>query len=509
MAFVAVWVAVIATLIVMATVWSLSPPVGRDSSAFAYVGEGILAGEVPYLDRWDHKGPVTYGIYALGLLAPGWWGLWTINLMFLFGSAWFAFRIIDRQFGTTAALFSVATLLIYVMMLGNRLGLTEHYALLFQFLTLFLFIRAEKSDGPQAWECIAIGALGALSFLLRANLIGIWLAIGIFWAIRWPQARSRILWSGTGGLLVLAAVSIAFLSLGAWTEFWDATIIYNFVHSDAPLSDRIRAAMLLVWHLSPMVSLLGVAWCIGIWCLLTGKTQRIELERILPFVLILGPIEVALSMVSGYGYGHYYLAILPVGTLYLGFLVWFVSRQRLATPAFLTLILLFTTVNYHMDIYEQAADIVRTVRGTDDQGPPTRTDRDRRVAELVKSLSTPEETILVWGAETQIHLLAERDSPTRFFYQYPLARSGYARDGDLDEFISDVTVGRPAVIIDARSPRLPPLDEADRRDWRPQQRYLHDPTEFQQLFDFVKSEYELLGEIDGFRMYARNRSEGS
>ena len=127
----------------------------------------------------------------------------------------------------------------------------------------------------------------------------------------------------------------------------------------------------------------------------------------------------------------------------------------------------------------------------------------------MKSLSTPEETILVWGDETQIHLLAERDSPTRFFYQYPLARSGYARDGDLDEFISDVTVGLPAVIIDARSPRLPPLDEANRRDWDPQQRYLHDPAEFQQLFDFVESEYELLGEIDGFRMYARNRSEES
>ena len=90
-----------------------------------------------------------------------------------------------------------------------------------------------------------------------------------------------------------------------------------------------------------------------------------------------------------------------------------------------------------------------------------------------------------------------------------IAKLGWARDGDLDEFISDVTVGRPAVIIDARSPRLPPLDEANRRDWDPQQRYLHDPAEFQQLFDFVESEYELLGEIDCFRMYARNRSEES
>ena len=393
------------------------------------------------------------------------------------------------------------------MMLGSRLGLTEHYALLFQFLALFLLLRADKTGGPNAWECLGIGALGALSFLLRANLIGVWLAIGIFWTVRWPETRLRIFWSVIGGLSVLVAVSIVFLSLGAWTEFWDATIVYNLIHSDATLSDRIRATMLLVWHLSPVAPLFGVAWCVGIWFHLTGRACGTELDLIWLFALILGPIEVTLSMVSGYGYGHYYIAILPVGTLYLGFLVWFVSKQRLATPVFLTLILLFATVNYHMDIYEEAADIVRTLRGTDEQGPPTRVDRDRRVAELVKSLSTPEDTILVWGAETQIHLLSERDSPTRFFYQYPLARSSFAKDSDLDEFISDVTVGRPAVIIDARSPRLPPLDESDRRDWQPQQRYLHDPTQFQEVFDFVESEYELLDETDDFRLYVLRRNE--
>lgn len=507
MSFVIAWVAVIAGLIVMAVILSLSPPTGRDASAFAYVGEGILAGEVPYLDRWDHKGPVTYVIYAVGLLAPGWWGVWIINLAFLFCSVWLAFKITDRQFGTVAALLSVATLLIYVMTIGSRLGLTEHYALLFQFLTLFLFLRAEKSGGPNAWECFAIGALGALSFFLRANLIGVWLAIGIIWLVRWPEARSRIFWSGMGAVSVLATVFVAFLSLGAWAEFWDATITYNLVHSDAPIGDRVRAAMLLVWHLSPVAPLIGVAWCIGIWFHLTGRTRGTELQSIWPFALILGPIEVALSMVSGYGYGHYYLAILPVGTLYLGFLVWFVSRQRLATPAFLTLILLFATVNYHMDIYEHAFDIVRTVRGTDEQDPPTRMDRDRQVAELVKSLSTPDDTILVWGAETQIHLLAERDSPTRFFYQYPLARSSFAKDVVVDEFISHVIEGQPAVIVDARSSRLPPLDEADRGDWRPQQRYMHDPAQFQELFDFVESEYELLEEIEGFRLYAQKRDQ--
>lgn len=500
------WIGVIAVLVVMVGI-SFESPEGWDYSAFAYVGKGILAGEIPYLDRWDNKGPVTYLIYALGLLLPGWWGMWLVNMAFLLGSAWLAFRIVQREFGATAALFSVATFLIYARLLGKGGGLTEQYALLFQLLALFLFVCVDRRGRPDARRCLAIGALGALSFLLRANLVGVWLALGIYWAIRWRDAHSWIAWSVVGGLSVLAAVSLTFASLGAWEEYWDATIWFNFAQSGASFTDRIRAAMLLVWYLSPVVPLLGIGWCIGIWHHLTGKTRGEAFEGIWPFVLILGPVEVTLSMLSGYGYDHYYLALLPVGALYLGFLVWLVSKEQLAAPIFLTFILLYATVNYHMDIYAETADIVRMVKNTDEQLSTNHKDRDLRVAETVKRNSGDEDTILVWGTRPQIHLLTGRDSPTRFFYQYPLIKPNYAKESDLGEFISDVTNGRPAMIIDARNTRLPPLDEASRRDWHPQRRFMHDPTAFRQLFDFVETEYDLIEEIGGYRVYVRNRLE--
>ena len=498
------WVGVIAVLIVMAAISFASPPLGRDSSAFAYVAEGILAGEVPYLDRWDHKGPVIYLIYALGLLAPEWWGLWLISMAFLLGSAFLSFRIVQREFGTIAALFSVSTFLIYVRILGG--GHTEQYALLFQLLALFLFLRAERRGrGLDSWSCLTLGVLGALSFLLRANLIGVWLAIGICWIIKWRDSRTKIVWSVIGGLSVLLMTSLTFASLGTWQEFWDATIWYNLVYSDASLGDRVRAAMLLVWRLSPVVPLLGIGWCIGVWYHVTGKTRGEAFEGIWPFVLILGPIEVALSMLSGYGYGHYFLALLPAGGLYLGFLIWLVSRQRLAAPAFLALILLYATVNYHMDIYEKAADMVRMARITGEYWPTTRMERDLRIADVVAENSSVDDTILIWGAETQIHLLAERDSPTRFFYQYPLIKPDYTSESVLNEFISDVKSGLPAVIIDTQNPRLPPLDNDSRIEWHPDKRNFHDPGKFQPLFDFVETEYGLIKEIDGFRVYVRSR----
>ncbi len=234
------------------------------------------------------------------------------------------------------------------------------------------------------------------------------------------------------------------------------------------------------------------------------------------FVLILGPVEVALAMLSGRGFHYYYMALLPVSALYLGFLVWLLSTEKLVAPALLSFILLYTTVNYNTDIYSKARDIVRTIRGTEEtysaidlKRRTIARDRSRELhlVETVKHNSRSNDTILVWGNLVRIYLLAERDSPTRFSYQTPLVESDYAEKSDFDEFISEVKNARPAVIIDTRHSRLPPLDEESRRDWQPPRRYLHDPAVFQDLFDFLETEYRLIEEIDRFRVYAINRVE--
>src|SRR6185436_20554334 len=44
---------------------SLVEPMGGDQGLYAYVGERILAGEVPYRDAWDQKPPAIHVAYAL------------------------------------------------------------------------------------------------------------------------------------------------------------------------------------------------------------------------------------------------------------------------------------------------------------------------------------------------------------------------------------------------------------------------------------------------------------
>ena len=109
------------------------------------------------------------------------------------------------------------------------------------------------------------------------------------------------------------------------------------------------------------------------------------------------------------------------------------------------------------------------------------------------------------GTHPKIYVLTSRDSPSRFFHQYPLVKPGYARESDLEEFFADISSTPPKLIIDARNPALPPLDEESRSEWSPHKWYTHDPNMFHWLFDYVHTEYVLKEVVGGHRVYvARN-----
>ena len=57
---------------------------GCDSSVFKMMGYVITEGGVPYVDYFDHKGPILYFINALGEIISPQWGLFLIQIIFCF-----------------------------------------------------------------------------------------------------------------------------------------------------------------------------------------------------------------------------------------------------------------------------------------------------------------------------------------------------------------------------------------------------------------------------------------
>lgn len=73
---------------------------GDDSVVFKSMGLAILEGRTPYVDYFDHKGPILYFINAFGqLLIPGNWGLFILEIMASFVVFTFLIKIAKTTSG--------------------------------------------------------------------------------------------------------------------------------------------------------------------------------------------------------------------------------------------------------------------------------------------------------------------------------------------------------------------------------------------------------------------------
>ena len=225
---------------------------------------GFLQGEIPYLDRWDNKGPLQYLLNAVGLAISEIWGMWAIQGLFLLGTVYFAFSTLRRAFGILPALCALAVFLALFAKFNPPGNFTEQYGLLFQFLTLYLFIRSEEqnqstsSHAKFAFLHLGIGVLGAASFLLKPSLVALWIVIGIYWFFSRGYSLRKLAWAIAGGASILILFAGLFQALGALEALWDAVFVFNFALSDASLQERLGVVRYLNTVMFP-ISLLVIA----------------------------------------------------------------------------------------------------------------------------------------------------------------------------------------------------------------------------------------------------------
>ncbi|MGB8984137.1 MAG: glycosyltransferase family 39 protein, partial [Anaerolineales bacterium] len=147
----------------------------RDSGVFLYVAWRLLSGDVPFRDVWDHKPPLIYFVDALGLtLTPGsLWGVWFLQIIFIFFTLFLIYKLLDREYGILAALAGTLALTSGLFRVLARGNVTEEYALVFQALAFWLFPGAWKRDFPLR-ASFWIGLCGGLAFNFKQTTIGIW-----------------------------------------------------------------------------------------------------------------------------------------------------------------------------------------------------------------------------------------------------------------------------------------------------------------------------------------------
>jgi hypothetical protein len=483
---------------------------GRDSGVYLYLGSQIVQGALPYRDAWDNKPPAIYYIDALGLaLSRGAvWGVWIFQMLAFVLAAWFGFAVLDGAFGRLPALFGSITWVlgsVFVLKAGN---LTEEFALPLQFCALYLFFESERQR-RLAWRGAAIGATLGLAFLLRQNLVAVHLAILAY--LLWPGAsgnRVDARWLDAAMICLAAAGVILAAGLylavrGAMPAFLDAAFRFNVVYHASSPRQILRAVFDGIRQMAraglPIIAL--AAWVARI--LGHGRRASAPAKAVINVALIGLPISLMLASLSGKtgsGYGHYYIAWLPIFAVlagvfaydsaeHLGHTVRRLWKWDLAASS--VWVICLTLVMGLMPLAER----FRAAGAAETQAHSS---VHAQAVELIRRTTAARDSVLVWGFEPSVNFLAHRRSPTRFVYQLPLYVDGYQNPQMIDGFFNDLTTKRPVLIIDASSSSAdvtPPIDPVGRRTWEPSAR-IRVPAEMDRVFEHITSNYRRVAELN-------------
>jgi hypothetical protein len=339
-------------------------------------------------------------------------------------------------------------------------NVTEEYALVFQTLVFWLFVRSQKNDYPLRitfW----IGVCGGIAFYFKQTTIGIWITFALFliW-IRILQKKSPIielitLIVGWGILTIILA--LGFVSQHALNDFWNEAFLYNFVYIGKHEGIRRLIPVFLKGFLflsqGAVLYLAIIGWLASLGYVWLNRKSSINFRPLILLALVNFPIEIALITISGRSILHYYLTPLPIMSILSGILVYELSSMSVKIPSlsspqmrnFISILTLMAVLLLQTDqIRSYPAYIANEAENS--YAP---------VIEYVINHTNTEDRVLVLGAESVVNFLTRRKAPTRYVYQYPLQLLGSRIM--FEEYFDQVLKNKPVLIIDA--PGSNQLDE--------------------------------------------------
>lgn len=436
--------------------------IDRDSGVFLYTGWRMVEGELPYRDVWDHKPPMIFFINALGLIVSNSrWGVWFLEFIFLFVASLIGFTLIQKKMGDFPAILGSWLWIYTFSSLIDGGNFTEEYALPFQFASLWFFNKFATTNRLKI-NLFWTGFFAGCAFFTKQTTIGIIVAIFLFITIvRMPTIQIRHwlseIWTlSLGMFLPILVIGLLFAFSGSLFEFFDTAFFYNFVSYTSFSADKNAARFLSILRGVFFYGRSGILFFVffGLLVGIIYFRKILQDNALILMAIIALPIELALVSFSGRGYLHYYISALPIlailSALSARFLLFFpdqkisIKAERILSVSLTSALFLFMFVDASnkSNAYKMLESRVSTVS----------------VASIVASLTTPEQTVLLWGAETSVNYFSQRQSPTRFVYQYPLYQSRYATEEMILEFLDDILEKKPAYIIDTKNSQTPIFD---------------------------------------------------
>ena len=473
--------AVLAAALVILRLPSLVQPMGADQGLYAYVGERILEGKLPYRDAWDQKPPAIHYTYAaLRAVWPRDSAVPAADLIAAALITWLLYRLggsLSSQIVGAAAglIFLVLSNPAFTRLGGIRLRAQCETFIAAGVTAAFVLILSLRGARPTA-RLVAAGSLLGLAFAYKYNA-GIYAAVAVaalFAGNRFTIANIARL--AAGFLIPIAGLLLVFMATGSLSDAYQATIAYNVHYSGETYEGPAHfITYLLTFPIER--ARVDALWTLGGAGCITLLVGAIQDRRRLFAPLWVGSACLSIAVNGSRGLPQYFVQANPALALAAGWgaaVVWQWMRQRLpaiairpaAVVACIAVGVAVWRVNQFPKLFEQTLFDTQRALGAID--PETYLARYadqrkysaigmRRLAEYMRTHSRPSEPVYVFGFSPGAYVSADRESASRFFWSRPVIvgfngqQPGYGVAG----------------LLSALQQRPPAVVALQRQDWAP------------------------------------------
>ena len=422
----------------------LNGPSPGDSSAYVYSAQHILEGAKIGVDERPSAqvGTVLLNMLGVGLFGFNEFGpklIQTILQIFALVMMFFAMR---QLFGNSAASVGVVIASVYLSapLVAERGNVKEQYMTSFMVLGVSCFVLGQL--GGRWWWYVLSGAFAAWGPLFKPTGISAIIGIGLFLIFQpllkyrtWRQTGKDILLLFMGAGLALTPIYIWLVKVNAPKGYWPYSFAWNILIASEgpklgsyvansreiyPLAKQLPDVLRYYRKLRLPIFLAVVAIIVRLIRLNSSRLGRLKEERKTAydrFVLLFGVwwvLDMVFVWISPRSYGHYYLPLNASAAMLSGYVVALycdkavmdknkVRLRRIGLVGLVCMLALSWSVfkNYARKLQETIYIHRNNLK-----------DSWEVVGEYIRTNSTKNDEIYVWGWLPGIYVKAQRFSPT-------------------------------------------------------------------------------------------------
>ncbi|MBW1823455.1 MAG: glycosyltransferase family 39 protein [Deltaproteobacteria bacterium] len=442
----------------------LGVPLERDEGEYAYMGQLLLQGILPYVEAYNMKFPGIYFLYALILTLFGQThtgihlallvaNVATIFLIYLLGKYLF-----DALTGTVAGIsYGIISMSPWYHGLWAN---SEHYVVLFAIGGILLLTRIIMSSKLHSlfWSGILLG----LSFTIKQHgILFALFGIGYFIITHLKEARVSLPhFSKKLGVLILGIITpfglfLITLSVGGVLDrFWFWTFEYASKYvSDISLTKGLSN---LQDNISPGLQVNLSIWfaaALGLTTPLWDEKSRSKWGFSLGFFLT----SLTALCLGLYFRRHYFILLFPSLALLAGLAIAALSRKItsfLSQPMKVGTVLLIIIIICSYPLFAQRKSLFQLTprevcRRIYNWNPFP---ESLVIARYLKQNTSLNDRIAVMGSEPQIYFYAHRRAATGYIYTYPLMKSHPFAMKMQKEMIEEIETNQPKYLVYVYAP---------------------------------------------------------